>query len=355
MEPSMELNRNYFEQINGIYRALQDEESKQIFMYRLRFALEKCFISPLEHPAIPLPEESGLKESVIEFLIRASEFFDVEINNRPANRRPVLPLHKLIKNHDGKSRIIIYGAGNFGKCTKDFLEASRIKASCFCDTKKCGSIFCGVDVISPDDLNNDDYVVIAIGSTSARKEIYDFLTAKGFSPSHISMCYATFNQYFEYPFLEQKENETYIDAGCCDGGTILDYVEFCGGAYKKIIGFEADQNNYDKTVKLLENKKINNAVILRKGAWSNTAVLNFTGTGNETAKISAKVMDAASTNKNVKGGGGRSGMPICRCAAKRNGESFYKNGYRRFRDRSFDRFHFHDKKQKAAPCCKFVP
>jgi hypothetical protein len=295
MELNTEFNKNCFEGISGIYRALQDEESKQIFMYRLRFALEKCFISPLEHPAIPLPEEAGLKENVIEFLLRASEFFDMEINSRSANRRPLLPLHKLIKNHDGKSRIVIYGAGNFGKCTKDFLEALHIKVDSFCDTQKYGSAFCGIDVISPDDLTADDYVVIAIGSTSARTGIYDFLRDRGFSPDHISMCYATFNQYFEYPFLEKPGNETYIDAGCCDGTTILDYVEFCGGSHKKIIGLEADQNNYNKTLNLIRDKNIGNAVVLQKGAWSKAAVLNFIGTGNETAKV---------TESNTGGGGG---------------------------------------------------
>jgi hypothetical protein len=299
MELNTELSKNYFDCMRGIYRALQDEESRQIFMYRLRFALEKSFISPLEHPAIPLPDESGLKESVIEFLIRASGFFDAELNSRADNRRPVLPLHKLIRDYDGKSRVIVYGAGNFGKCTKDFLEASLIKTSCFCDTKKHGSIFCGIDVISPEDLNKDDYIIISIGSTSARKEIYDFLINKGIPYTRISMCYAAFNQYFEYPFLEQKENETYVDAGCCDGVTILDYVEFCGGAYKKIIGLEADKNNHDKTIKLLKSKEIGNITILCKGAWSKSDVLNFTGTGNETAKISA-----AADVESIGGGGG---------------------------------------------------
>jgi FkbM family methyltransferase len=303
MESNMGLNKICFEKLTGIYRALQDEESKQIFMYRLRFALEKEFISPLEHPAIPLPEESELQESVMEFLNRISEFSNAEINCHIENRRPMLSLYELIRNYDGKNRIIIYGAGNFGKCTKDFLEASRVKVSCFCDTKKYGNVFCGINIISPDDLTADDYVVISIGCTSARTEIYDFLTSKGFSPARISMCYATFNQYFDYPFLQKKENETYIDAGCCDGTTIVDYVEFCEGSYKKIIGFEADKNNYNKTVKLLKNRKIRNAVILQKGTWSKSGVLNFTGTGNETAKISSVSADSF-------GGGG--GIEVCR-------------------------------------------
>jgi hypothetical protein len=277
--------KDYFNSIQSVFQALQDEESKQIFMYRLRFALEKCFISPLEHPAIPLPDEYALKSSVMEFLTRASESFDMEINRRTENRRPVLALHRLIKNYDNKSRIIVYGAGNFGKCTKDFLDAAGVKTDGFCDSKKHGTVSCGIDVISPGDLRMDDYVVIAVGATSARVEIYDNLIKKGFSPARISMCYATFSQYFEYPFLEQKDNEIYIDAGCCDGTTIVDYTEFCGGCYKKIIGLEADQNNYNKTIDLINSRKIRDTVILRKGAWSNAAVLNFTGTGNETAKI----------------------------------------------------------------------
>jgi hypothetical protein len=277
--------KNYFNSIQAVFQSLQDEESKQIFMHRLRFALEKCFISPLEHPAIPLPDERDLKAEVIEFLRRASAFFDAEINDRAGNRRPLLALHRLIKDYDGKSRVIIYGAGNFGKCTKDFLEASEIKTAAFCDSKKYGGAFCGVDIIPPGKLLTDDYIVISIGATNARTEIYDSLIKKGFSPRRISMCYATFSQYFEYPFLEQKDNETYIDAGCCDGTTIMDYVGFCGGHYKKIIGLEADNDNYNKTINLISDKKIGKAVILRKGAWSESAVLNFTGTGNETAKI----------------------------------------------------------------------
>jgi FkbM family methyltransferase len=277
--------KNYFNNLQAVFQALQDEESKRIFIYRLRFALEKCFISPLEHPAIPLPDEKHLKANVIEFLTCASEYFDAEINSRPSNKRPLTALHRLIKNYDGKSRVIIYGAGNFGKCTKDFLEAVGIKTSAFCDSQKYGSDFCGIAVISPADLRADDYIVIAIGATSARTEIYDNLVKNGFSWTRISMCYATFSQYFDYPFLEQKDNETYIDAGCCDGTTILDYAKFSNRRYKKIIGLEADQNNYDKTINLISAEKIRDTAILQKGAWSKTTYLNFTGTGNETAKI----------------------------------------------------------------------
>jgi hypothetical protein len=288
--------KNYFNNLQAVFQALQDEESKQIFIYRLRFALEKCFISPLEHPAIPLPDEKALKACVMDFLTHASEFFDAEINSSASNNRPLLPMHRLVKDYDGKSRVIIYGAGNFGKCTKDFLEASGIKIDAFCDSKKYGGFFHGIDIIPLEDLRMGDYIVIAIGSTSARIEIYDNLVKKGFSQARISMCYATFSQYFDYPFLEQKDNETYIDAGCCDGTTILGYIKFCGGRYKKIVGLEADQGNYDKTVNLINAEKIRDTVILRKGAWSKTAYLNFTGTGNETAKIT-------DTRTNSGGGG----------------------------------------------------
>jgi hypothetical protein len=266
---------------------MQDEVSRRIFIYRLRFSLEKYFISPLKHPAIPLPDEKHLKANIIEYLTMVSESFDSEINKRICNDRPLLALHNLINNYCNTQRIIIFGAGNFGKCTKDFLEARNIKTDLFCDSKKGGTDFCGIRVIPAEllDASKSDYIIIAIGTTSARKDIYNFLINHGYSQQNISMCYATFDQYFEYPFLKQIDSETYVDVGCCDGTTILDYKNFCRGKYKNIIGLEADISNYKKTCDLIDKEKIINALILQKGAWSRNTILNFSGTGNETAKI----------------------------------------------------------------------
>jgi hypothetical protein len=82
-------------------------------------------------------------------------------------------------------------------------------------------------------------------------------------------CHA---QYFGEPFLKPLENEVYVDAGAFDGDTIREFLSYCGENYKKIYGFEPDNNLFSKLKKYVGEASLHNTLVFQKGAWSRECV-----------------------------------------------------------------------------------
>jgi len=104
-------------------------------------------------------------------------------------------------------------------------------------------------------------------------------------------------QYFGVPFMRKLPNEIYIDAGCYDGETILDFNAFTEGIYSKIYGFEPDHECFAKTEKTIEKAGIKNVIMAQKGLWSASATLHFDRTGIDMAgcRISEAGTDSIET------------------------------------------------------------
>ena len=95
-----------------------------------------------------------------------------------------------------------------------------------------------------------------------------------------------------------KENEIYIDGGCYDGGTVLDFLEFSKDT-RRIYGFEPDPDCYMRTKKTLREHRIENAILLQKGLWNETATLRFDRmglnmAGSRIAETGSVVIEATS-------------------------------------------------------------
>lgn len=52
------------------------------------------------------------------------------------------------------------------------------------------------------------------------------------------------NIYFDLPELQVEPNEVFIDAGCFDGETTREFINWCGGNYKKVYAFEPLDEGY---------------------------------------------------------------------------------------------------------------
>lgn len=150
----------------------------------------------------------------------------------------------------------------------------------------------------------NDYIVVS--AFDYRNEIYSFLLDIGV-PEHqiLSPFYGVYeNQYF-IPEVKLQYDEVFIDAGCYNGKTILDFMKFCGGKFKKICGFEPDSLNYAQTVSNFISQE--NIVIYNKGIWSSDTELLFharnTGTShinqNGQSKIPVVSIDSVAADESV--------------------------------------------------------
>jgi FkbM family methyltransferase len=83
--------------------------------------------------------------------------------------------------------------------------------------------------------------------------------------------------------------EVFVDAGCFDFATSLNFIKWCGGKYKKIIAFEPDPIQYPICVE--NSKNINNAVIYPYGLWNEKATLSFDDTGCITNDLKENIVE----------------------------------------------------------------
>lgn len=243
-----------FEQIQSFYSKLQDEESRRLFEIKLEELIRK--------------ENNGTL--FIDFLA------DDKCN------WCLSEYDNFLQNREGR-RVIIRGAGAYGKLTWVILKSMNVEVECFCDNsaQKQASGFCGKKVISEAELiwNYRDRLVI-IASRTNGAFMYRDLISKSFPRENVFLprngaLFATRgNQYFDCPELLPEEDEVFIDCGCFDAGTSEYFSQWCNGNYERIIAFEPDSKMY--------------AEIQRKCTLDRFQVLPYaTGAARETAAFNS--------------------------------------------------------------------
>lgn len=102
--------------------------------------------------------------------------------------------------------------------------------------------------------------------------------------------------YFEQKFLSFGFDETYLDIGPQDGGTIDDFIRRVNNQYKKITAWEIGPDSITILNKKYKDKRIQ---ILPYGAWDENTVMSISGTnggrhlekGDETGIICKRIDD----------------------------------------------------------------
>lgn len=191
------------------------------------------------------------------------------------------------RQHMGDKKLVIFGAGTDGRMTHDILTKNGISVHAFCDNDetKWGNDFCGRVVLSPAEVKEQGgsyYVVIA--SHNHAGELLHNLTSDYFPRENIwyprlGTIYATTGlQYFDCPELNPiGPEEVFIDAGCFDADTSRQFAKWCGGEYKRILGFEPSESNYQKCI---ENNELKNFGLLPYATWSKKDKLYFSNRGS---------------------------------------------------------------------------
>lgn len=82
-----------------------------------------------------------------------------------------------------------------------------------------------------------------------------------------------------------KNDEVFVDLGAYDGDTVKEFIQNCGGEYKKIFAFEADEKNFSKLAK--NTQQLENISIYNLAAWDKKETLLFEKKKGRNSKLSA--------------------------------------------------------------------
>ena len=245
--------------IKNIYKHLQDEQSKEIFVNRLMYALtgDWKFINRI---LLNLPQRKALDKEVEKCM----NYLD---------------------------KIIVWGAGHDSMMLSRLYPDFKFRYYCDKDEKKQKEGFMGLPVLSPEELiSKSDDVYVVVNTANYHCEIVDFLISNGFKKDKIFDFGAISeelykNQYFDLNIMQPRQEELFIDGGCFDCGTDIQFIEWCGGQYNKIYAFEPDKMNYMKCLKKRDEKGISNISIYNKGLWDTATELSFTANGNGSSRV----------------------------------------------------------------------
>lgn len=90
------------------------------------------------------------------------------------------------------------------------------------------------------------------------------------------------SSFFDEDLFEMSKGEIYVDVGAYTGDTLLQFLEFCRGKYKKIYAFEPDKGNYLSLQKFVKYGAIENIETFNIGGWNEPGEREFfTTTKNE--------------------------------------------------------------------------
>lgn len=179
----------------------------------------------------------------------------------------------------------IFGAGAMGcHVTEVFQGAACIV--CFIDNNKRGEEY-GLPIITLEEflIQYPDGIIV-IATTRFEKEIEKQLVENGISKDRIcnlGKAYLELNrrQYFDLDEFKINEREIFVDGGCYDGQSALNFNNLCKRKNKKayIYAWEPDPHNLEKA---RENLKGLDVKFVDKGLWQQLDILKFStrGTGS---------------------------------------------------------------------------
>lgn len=255
--------------IQEIYNHLCDEQSKKIFESKLLFSLNKN--NPLPESIFPPFEQIDFDKELKDLLLSSDE-------------------------------IVIYGAGERGSVFTSIWKKG-IVAFCDRDKKKQGTKFCGYEVIAPEDIAKfykSATVVIAIEEQKAADEIMKFLSDQGFCDNQIVKCKELTRlankklrslQYFDIPVPIKDAEEVFIDCGCYDFKSSLNFMEWCSGNYKRIVAFEPSPSQYPMCVENIKGYR--DVTLYPYALWDQDMELRLVDNG---AGTSGRVTDFTGEN-----------------------------------------------------------
>ena len=248
-----------YDNLNFIRSKLADEESRSIFDARLQFAVDRdlgAFFHNIQKGKI-FRQENKLEEGD-----RFVDFFQENKNKK----------------------IIIYGAGYYGKLNKEILETCGYGIFAFGDSnsKLWGDTVSGIRILSDLEIinmKNEAVFIIGAGNDKNTVGIYRKLIyclnmdrRQVYLPRYGVMYAICGQQYFD--FFEPGSDEIFVDAGAFDGQTSVEFTKWCPG-YKDIYMFEANNRAESSIKKTMVEENISKYHLHMKGISNCSRTVNF--------------------------------------------------------------------------------
>jgi len=265
-----------FERINRVEKLFKDENSKIILRSRILFNLTgdirqmHRMLKGINFPFDKVLEEyEHMEETYVIFPEKDMISFLLSYGNR-----------KDIK-------VILFGCGYESKNFISLLEVSGYEIIALLDNnkEKIGSYIEGYKIQGIDEVNYmDEKTVFVISAPSVKEEIKNQLISLGiesdriYSPPQNALVSFVGPSYFE-DFLSPQKDEVFIDAGCYNGGTCLDFIKWCP-YYKKIYAFEPGADNFKKCEKTIMENNISKVELRNTGLWNKKEELTFLNAGD---------------------------------------------------------------------------
>lgn len=250
--------------LETIYSHMQDDMSKALFCKRLLFNCTQ--------------EDKYLNEMI-----------ELTMDYCKQEEKKIYPFLCRVKDTTGK--VIVYGAGSGGRLIKKYLDYLGIKIMAYCDANTDKQTeYCGVPVISPERLLREyaeEYVLICVFNPYINEEIYNNLIRGGCTKEKMIIAADFFGkQYFDETIpIPPIQEGCFVDAGCYDLGTALEYRRWNPNKEGNILSFEADENSYRKCRRILEQMDDSYISILPYGVWKNDDTLRFQIGNNGTTRL----------------------------------------------------------------------
>lgn len=268
---------------NRIYSKLEDDISKEIYNAKIESILYK--------------DNYRLLNKVIEsgIVFQSKEW------------------EEFIADFDKDVPIAIFGSGPNGRYALSLLRRYYPKSNviAFVDNDKTviGNIIQDIPICSLDDICREyDHSIFLIASVGGVSEIYEQLLKFDiarryiFYPRYKKLFGKFGNQYFDLPALKHAEHEVFIDAGCYDGTTSLEFAKWCGFQYEKIYAFEPDPLCKARCIENAKKWGIKNFNFINKGTYCKEETLSFSANGMAGGRIEQKgqnYIDVTSIDKIV--------------------------------------------------------
>jgi FkbM family methyltransferase len=104
------------------------------------------------------------------------------------------------------------------------------------------------------------------------------------------------DQYFPDDIIRFRVGEVFLDCGVYDGQTIRQFHLKTNAIYSRIIGFEPDKNNYQKSLQLISDLLSERVQIKNCGTWDKAEVLQFSSRSERVSEIDPDGADFISVN-----------------------------------------------------------
>lgn len=154
---------------------------------------------------------------------------------------------QLLDKASAKKPILIYGAGKRGKKLIDIFSEKNWAG--FIDMYKYGE-WRNFPIRPLDEYSNLDGVTILVSNRLEYENIKLKLYEKGVKPENVILLQELINlaeqkQYFDDRYIQPTRIKSFVDAGCFDGTTSIQFANWINDLNCKIWAFEPDQIQYE--------------------------------------------------------------------------------------------------------------